>query len=194
MDAGVASTPDGYSLCILMRGYGAQRQLRPLVGIWQRMVGAGLVDPVAMNTYLFACAQCSDVPRALQAFQMAKVDLPRVAAAFDIITFGTLIDALVYGDGSATACNRGAPRALVATCLRLFSPLTSPMAVPCHIQALATPCKGALTIPISDHLGSHPSPGTHLVSHPSFGTHRAIPGPPRSSQALGGDAPFDDSS
>ena len=67
MDAGVAAAADAYSLCIMMRGYGARRKLREVEGLWQRMLDGGLVDVVVLNTYLKACALSGDVPRALQA-------------------------------------------------------------------------------------------------------------------------------
>jgi len=106
MDTGDASSANAYSLCILMRGFGAQRNLHRVEVLWRRLLQEGKVDTVALNTYLNACAQCSDVPRALQAFQKAKSDLPHVAAAFDHITFGTLIHSLVHSVGTAAACNR----------------------------------------------------------------------------------------
>ena len=76
MDAGAAAAADGFSLGIMMRGYGARRQLGKVESLWRRITDAGSVDAVALNTYLNACARCGDVPRAMQAFQRAKVDLP----------------------------------------------------------------------------------------------------------------------
>mmetsp|Transcript_21336 Transcript_21336/g.43154 ORF Transcript_21336/g.43154 Transcript_21336/m.43154 type:complete len:794 (-) Transcript_21336:377-2758(-) len=106
MDRGQAEPPNGYSLCIMMRAYGARSDLARAEAVWRRLEGQGWVDNVALNTWLQVCLAAGSPKLALQAFQRAKVEWPSVR--FDTVTFGTLINGLTRAQDG----REGAQRAL----------------------------------------------------------------------------------
>ena len=118
MEEGAAHPPNAYSYCIMMSAYGARNQLGNAERLWKLLWQQGWVDTVVLNCWLQACitngevqrallapslwasaCTCSrwrplpsphQVPRALQAFQTAKKELPSLQ--LDKVTFGTLIN------------------------------------------------------------------------------------------------------
>merc|ERR1719424_345811 len=92
MDTGGAEGPDAYTLCILMRAYGARRQLDTAHALWERLYASGWVDTVSLNAWLAVCVANGAERLALQAFQRVKQAAPSVP--LDRVTFATLISGL----------------------------------------------------------------------------------------------------
>jgi pentatricopeptide repeat protein len=104
MDRGGAQPPNAYSLCIMMRAYGARRQLKRADELWGRLRERQWLDTVGLNTYISACMACGEQRRALQAFQMVKAESPRVL--LDKVTFGALINGLTTPKSPRAATRR----------------------------------------------------------------------------------------
>lgn len=105
MDAGLAHAPNAYTLCIMMRGFGAAERFSAATQLWERTVRAGWVDTVVLNTWLATCMSTGQPRLAMQAFQEAKTSMPSVG--LDRVTFGTLIAGL-SGSLSTSASARRA--------------------------------------------------------------------------------------
>ena len=106
MDTGAAAPANAYTLCILMRGYGAAGDRRSAYEMWDRLRTSRLVDTVGLNAWLATCLACGDERRALQAFQTVKAELPHVE--LDHVTFGTLIGGMCQAGRSTKTSTRRA--------------------------------------------------------------------------------------
>ena len=106
MERGAAEPPNAYSLCIMMRAHGGRRALAPAQAMWQRLCERQWVDTVALNTWLQVCMACGEQRRAMQAFQLAKSDMPSGSVRPDRVTFGTLINGLCTPSSSRSAARR----------------------------------------------------------------------------------------
>ena len=106
MERGAAEPPNAYSLCIMMRARGGRRALAPAQAMWQRLCERQWVDTVALNTWLQVCMACGEQRRAMQAFQLAKSDMPSGSVRPDRVTFGTLINGLCTPSSSRSAARR----------------------------------------------------------------------------------------
>eukprot|EP00966_Prymnesium_polylepis_P121196 2801315-Prymnesium_polylepis.1 len=82
MDEGAGPTPDPYSLCIMLRGYGAQKRLKGATLIWQCAAPPPTAPPpVSLAAHAPArprqCdAPCCDRPTARPAIPRSLLPLP----------------------------------------------------------------------------------------------------------------------
>lgn len=104
MDSGLAHAPNSHTLCIMMRGFGADNKFDAAQRVWERLVAAGWVDTVSLNAWLATCMTCRQPRLAMQAFQMAKSSLPIVR--LDRVSFGTLINGLCAPSSNSAAARR----------------------------------------------------------------------------------------
>ena len=141
MRSGAAAPPDRYSLSLMLGGYARSRQIEDAYPIWAQLERRGSADVVALNCWLQVCVRSGHLRLALQSFQSVKSNSKALARSLDLVTFATLINALVAS---------GLPAA-DARALRLWAEMRRAEIAPdpALVSAMLRACRSSLGVEVA---------------------------------------------